>query len=373
MKTAFTKNAVKCALALTWVVGLVSLFQACQQDDVAPAPTITRVRTVSRDSVFVATVQTTLTTSYTAIRTIPVAFDSTTTLGLPGRTYAIIGNNLLTTTAVYFNEFKVEFNPAYLTNTSIIVNIPGTTPFAGNNKLRVVTTGGTAEFDFRIKQPFAGITAVDQLAGNAGDIITITGTTFDGVSSVKFGAITAEITSMSATELKVKVPAGVKADTISVTTPGGTTKYGIPFGFNYLIFDDALATGWVSQGFNGTPTVPSKGVIKRGTASMQYDYTGGFGGWQNFSGGDPIDLTKYKLLKFSLYGGSGTEGKVVKVLLNGNYNGGMQLVLKAGVWQTFAIPLTALGVTTGNLTEVTFQEFSGNVPETIYIDDMGLY
>lgn len=361
------------AIALSWVIGLVAIFQACQKDEVAAPPVIERVRTISRDSMFVVTVQTTLTESYTAIRTIPVAYDSTTNQGRPGFNYAILGRNLGTTTKVYFNDFEVQFNPAYLTNTSIIVNIPAATPFSGSNKLRVVTTGGMAEYDFSIRQPFPGISDIDKLAGRAGDTITITGTTFDGVSSVKFGAITAEITSMTATQLKVKVPAGVTADTISVTTPGGTTKYGVPFGFNYLIFDDALPTGWVSQGYSGTATVPSKGVVKRGTASMQYDYTGGFGGWQNFPGGDPIPLANYRALKFSLYGGTGTDGRAVKVLINGNYDGGLQVILKAGVWQTFFIPLTTLGVTTGNLTEVTFQEFSGNVPETIYIDDMGLY
>lgn len=368
------KTILKCVLALGWVMGLVGAFSACQKsDDVMPAPVITRVRTVSKDSMYVYTVQTSLTTSYTAVRTIPVAFDSTTTLGLPGRTYAILGQNLQTTTAIYFNDVSVYFNPAYVTSTAVLVNIPVTTPFSGSNKLKLVTTGGTVEYTFSIKQPFPAITDVDQLAGKPGDIITLTGTTFDGTSSVKFGTISAEITSLSATQLKVKVPAGVKADTISVTTPGGTTKYGIPFGFKYVLFDDALATGWVSQGYNGTPTVPSKGVVKRGTASMQYDYTGGFGGWQNFPGSDPIVLDNYKALKFSLYGGTGTDGKVVKVLINGNYDKGMQLVLKAGTWQTFAIPLATLGVTTGNLTEVTFQEFSGNVPETIYVDDMGLY
>lgn len=366
------KTILKCALALGWVFTLVGGFSACQKNnDVDPAPVITRVRTVSKDSMYTYTVQTSLTTSTTAVRTVPVAFDSTTTLGVPGRLYAILGQNLQKTTAIYFNDVSVYLNPAYVTSTSILVTIPVTTPFSGSNKLRVVTASGQAEFGFSIKQPFPVITNVDQLAGNPGDIITLTGTTFDNVSAVTFGKTNAEIVTKSPTQIQVKVPAGVTSTTLAITTPGGTTGYSVPFGFNYTIFDDALASGWTASGYNGTPTVPSKGVVKRGTASMQYDYTGGFGGWQNFADGT-VDLTNYTGLKFSLYGGSGTDGKVVKVLLNGNYDKGVQLVLKAGVWQTFAIPLSTLAAT-GKLTEFTIQEFSGNVPETIYLDDVGLY
>ncbi len=368
------KTILNCVLAVCWVAGLVGGFSACQKNDdnVAPAPVITRVRTVSKDSMYTYTVQSSLTTSYTAIRTVPVAFDSTTTLGQPGRMYAILGENLQKTTAIYFNDISVYFNPAFVTNTSIIVTIPVTTPFSGSNKVKVVTSSGQTEFGFSIKQPAPVITNIDQLAGNAGDIITITGTTFDNVSAVSFGTANAEITAKTTTELKVKVPAGVTSTTVAVTTPGGKVAYGIPFGFKYALFEDALIPGWTAAGYNGKPTVPSKGVVKRGTASMQYDYTGGFGGFQNFLGGTPVDLSKYTGIKLALYGGTGTDGKIIKMVLNGNYDKGKQLVLKAGTWQTFSIPLSDLGAT-GTLTEVTFQEFSGNVPETIYIDDLGLY
>lgn len=368
------KTLLRYALALCWVIGLASWFTACKSNDdaVDPAPVISRVRTVSRDSTYTTTVQTSLTATTTATRTIPVALDSTTTLGQPGRLYAIIGENLQKTKAVYFNDVSVYFNPAFVTSTSIMVAIPVTTPFSGSNKVRVETTSGQAEFGFSIKQPFATITNVDQLAGNAGDIITITGTIFDNVSAVTFGTTSAEITAKTPTELKVKVPTGVTSTTLAVTTPGGTTAYSVPFGFKYALFEDALIPGWTAAGYNGKPTVPSTGQVKRGTASMQYDYTGGFGGFQNFLGGTPIVLADYTGIKLALYGGTGTDGKIIKMVLNGNYDKGKQLVLKSGVWQTFSISLSELGAT-GTLTEVTFQEFSGNVPETIYIDDLGLY
>ncbi len=188
-------------LAVCSVVGLATGFTACKSDsnDVDPAPVITRVRTVSRDSTYTTTVQTSLTSTALPTRTIPVALDSTTTLGQPGRLYAIIGQNLQKTKAVYFNDVSVYFNPAFVTSTSIMVAIPVTTPFSGSNKVRVETTSGQAEFGFSIKQPFATITNVDQLAGNASDIITITGTIFDNVSAVRIGTANAEITTKTPT------------------------------------------------------------------------------------------------------------------------------------------------------------------------------
>lgn len=367
------KTTISYSIAFCWLLGIAGSFVACQKnDEVAPAPVISRVRTISKDSVYTYQARYNLDSSYAATRTVPVAFDSTTTLGKPGTMYAILGQNLRATTAIFFNDVSVYFNPTLVRDDVILVSIPTTTPYSGSNKLRVVTTSGSVEFGFSIQQPAPVITDIDQLAGNAGDIVTLTGTTFDNVTGVAFGTAAAEITAKTSTQLKVKVPAGVTSATIAVTTPGGRAAYSIPFGFKYALFEDALLPGWTAASYNGTPTVPSTGVVKRGTASMQYDYTGGYGGFQNFLGGTPISLSNYTGLKLSIYGGSGSDGKIIKMVINGNYDAGKQLVLKAGMWSTFAVPLSTLGAT-GTLTEVTFQEFSGNVPETIYIDDLGLY
>lgn len=367
------KTIIRYSLAVCWFLSLTVGFVACQQDDeVAPAPVITRVRTLSKDSVFTYTAPTNLTATTTIVRTIPVAFDSTTTLGKPGTMYAILGQNLKTTTAIFFNDVSVFFNPALVRDDVILVTIPTTTPYSGSNKLRVVTTGGSAEFGFSIQQPAPTITRVDQLAGQAGDIITINGTTFDNVTAVRFGTLPAEITAKTNTELKVRVPASVTTAAIAVTTPGGTAAYAIPFGFSYAVFADSLATDWYSGGWSGTPEVPSSGAVKRGTSSLKYEYTGGYAGFQLGNDASPVALTGATGLKMSLFGGTGTEGKIIKVVVNGNYDRGVQVVLHAGVWTDYAIPLATLGAS-GTLTQIVFQEFSGNAPEVIYVDDLGLY
>lgn len=367
------KAILRHTLGFLGLLSLIGGFSACNKGDtVAPAPTISRVRTVSKDSVVSYRAQYNIDSSYAATRTVPVKFDSTTSLGKPGTLYAIIGQNLGTVSAVYFNDVNAYFNPGLVTDNSILISIPLTTPFTGSNKLRVVTTGGTAEFTFGIQQPAPIITRVDQAAGNAGDVITITGTTFDNVSAVSFGTTAATIVDKSSTQLKVSVPTVVSSTTLTVKTPGGTTSYSIPFGFQVPVFTDTYASGWSAGGFNGTATAPSTAVVKRGTGSIRFDYTGGYGGFQQFYGGTAIPLATYTGVKFSIYGGTGTEGKVVKLVVNGNYDKGVQLLLHAGTWTDYAIPLSSLSAT-GNLTEITLQEFSGNAPETIYLDDLGLY
>lgn len=367
------KAIIKHFVGLCGLLAVVGSFSACQDnDEVVPAPVISRVRTVSRDSISTYQTPYNLDSSYTATRTTPIAFDSTTALGKPGTLYAIIGQNLQTVSAVYFNDVNAYFNPALVTNTSIVITIPQTTPFTGSSKLRVVTLGGTVEYDFAIQQPAPVITRVDQLAGAAGDVITITGTTFDNVSAVRFGTAVATITEKTATQLNVTVPASVSTAAISVTTPGGTVAYGIPFGFRTPIFTETLTTGWSPGGWNGSSEVPSKGAAKRGTQSLKYEYTGGYGGFQLSNGGPALPLAGATGLKFSIYGGSGTEGKIVKLVLNGNYDAGLQIVLRAGTWTDYAVPFTSLGAT-GSLADITIQEFSGNVPTVIYVDDLGLY
>ena len=107
-----------------WLLGVAGGFVSCQKDnDVAPAPTISRVRTVSKDSVYTYQAQYNLDSTYTATRTVPVAFDSTTMLGKPGTMYAILGQNLSGTTAIYFNDVSVYFNPALVRDDVILVTI----------------------------------------------------------------------------------------------------------------------------------------------------------------------------------------------------------------------------------------------------------
>jgi hypothetical protein len=57
-----------------------------------------------------------------------------------------------------------------------------------------------------------------------GTTVTITGTSFTGVTAVKFGSVSAVFTVVSATQINATAPAGTGSVSVTVTTPGGTSN-----------------------------------------------------------------------------------------------------------------------------------------------------
>lgn len=349
---------------------------SCKKDDETEggkgAPVITRIRTVSKTTTDTLDRAFNLDSTQTITQPKVTAFDSTTTVGKLNNQYAIIGENLLKTTQVIVNGTSVYFNPALLTDKSIIFSVPATAPWGADkeNKIRVVTTSGSAESEFVIQQPPATITSLNPVAAGAGEIITINGTVFDAVTSVRFDDKEAEIVSSSPTQIRVKVPAGVVQAYVFVTTPGGTTRSVSSFGFKKLIFDDALAPGFdLWGGWGGTQNVNNTTTVKRGTKSVRIDYVGGYGSplQLGYSGAE-LKFSDYTAVKISIYGGAGTEGKLVKLQFNGA--DGKDLILHEGVWTDYTVPISEI-TKAGTLTEIRLQEFSGNAPSVIYVDDFG--
>jgi hypothetical protein len=364
---------------LYWILSLALIFgvTSCKKSNDAGngVPVITRVRTVSK-TITVDSVnhRITLDSSSVYSQTEVVKFDSTTTNGNLNNQYAIIGQNLGTVTKVSFNGVSAYFNPALVTNTSIIITIPANAPWGPTqpNKLTVVTLHGTASFDFVIQQPPPVITSFGPLAGAAGDTVTITGTVFDNVSSVKFGTVPATIISSTSTQIKVKIPQGVVQAYLFVTTPGGTTQSAAAFGFKYVVYDDALAKDWQNWSWSSTVDFAYTTIVKRGTDAISETYTGGYAGLQLGFTGAAIDVASNGLtaIKFSIYGGTGTNGKHVKVIVSGGWGTTIDVTLTEGAWSDYTIPLSQLGSPT-TISSVVLQEDSGNAPSTIYVDDIG--
>jgi hypothetical protein len=94
----------------------------------------------------------------------------------------------------------------------------------------------------------ATVTAVSPVAGGAGTLITITGTNFGSTAAdvaVQFGAVNATVETISATEIKVRVPvaAVIGATTIKVTKDGKTASA------NFTV-NDPLVGAWQAEGLN---------------------------------------------------------------------------------------------------------------------------
>jgi len=370
MKIIYKNPIVICLTGLFFMLMFVA---SCKKEvEGQGMPTITRVRTLVKPG-----------------EAQPIALDSTVTSGDVGATYVIEGENLKSTNKVEFNGVSAYLNTALFSDRSIVVMIPATASWINQTgKLVLTNASGTVSFDFSIKQPPPVVTDLSQFAGNAGDQITITGLRFDQVSSVKFGTIEAQVVSSTSTELKVTVP-NAAIGAVSVTTPGGTgtgpyVSYDgtavpilLPFGFKHLFYDDQITAGYDFNFGGASGDLSNTEMVKRGNHAIKLTYTGNYAGYAVGSN-DLVDLSDKTYVKFSIYGTTGTEGKVVKVALGDFDNRQVSIVLHAGKWTTYVVPLERFqnashpGKPT-SLNWIGFQELSGNAPETIFLDDIGVY
>jgi hypothetical protein len=141
----------------------------------------------------------------------------------------IQGNNLASTREIYFNDFYADFNPAYITATNIVVQIPGGTPNLGTdpnapNQIKVVTEHGEAYFDFIIFPPPAVVSYISNEFADAGDTVYLLGLYFFLVDSIIFpGNIPATEfqTTPDGKYCSVVVPEGATSGPLKIVSAGG--------------------------------------------------------------------------------------------------------------------------------------------------------
>jgi hypothetical protein len=287
-----------------------------------------------------------------------------------GEWIVIKGAHLATTFKVEFNTISVSDSLYYADDSTVTVKIPANLPDPINNPITVTTKYGTATYGFKIMQPAPIINGFNPEAGATGDQVTISGNHFNGVTEVKFDNAVATIVSKSNQELKVNVPAGITSAFITVTTPVGSVTSLTRFGFKYIIYDERLLTGWSNTSYSSTAVFNHTTTVKRGTTAISNAYTVGFGGFRVSKAAPALSLAGYSAVKFSVFGGPGTEGKRARVIINGVSTTAFQIVLKEGAWSTFEIPLSNFN-NPATLTSIEIKEFSGLVV-TVFLDDIGL-
>lgn len=370
--------------SLLAIVMLVLGFTACKKSDLGGtgAPVVTRVRLYSKtDTIPNVVHRVTLDSSNTYSDTRVVSFDSTVANARLGTQYAILGSNLLSTTSITLNGASVYFNPTLVTDKAIIITIPSTgIPFGPSqtNKLVITTRYGKVSYAFGVQQPPPIITDFAPLAANAGDTITINGSVFDGLTGVTFDKVPATIIGKpTTTQIRVLLPAGVVQAYVYITTPGGTTRSAASFGFKYVLYADALATGFGGNGggYDGYGSVrdyKSTAHPKRGPYAIAVTFGSAYGALQ--IGGGPLDVTKLGLtaIKISVYGDPATikPGDMAQVVLNGKYGSAVKVSLSPGKYTDYTIPLSALG-SPASISELVIQGLGVAAPSTIYVDDIG--
>lgn len=283
----------------------------------------------------------------------------------------IRGTNLATTFKVDFNSVLSPDSLFYADDSSITVRIPPVLPDPVNNPVTVTTKYGKATYNFKIMQPAPVITGFDPMAGPAGTQVTIRGNYFRGVSEVRFDNTVTPIVSSTSTQIVVNVPAGVTSAYIFVTTPVGTARSPLAYGFRYVIYEDVLTATWSNTSYSATAVLNNTANLRRGNNSIGVNYTAGFGALRLSKANPALSTTGYTALRFSVFVSAASVGKKVKVMLNGQTATGVTLTFADAGWNEYQIPLTSLGGY-ATITSVTMQEFS-SVLQELYFDDIGLF
>jgi Surface glycan-binding protein B xyloglucan binding domain len=190
----------------------------------------------------------------------PVSSDSLLVGAAQGKLIAIIGENLGGAVEMWFNDRIASLNPTYITNTSIIVNVPPQIPLAINNKLKIIFKDGKTllyNFEVQISKPTVNNMLCEYVL--TGEDATIRGDFFYAPVTVTFtGGVTGTIVSVEDKVVKVKVPAGALPGPITVKTNFGETKSNFWFRDNRNIFlSSDPYTGWWNASFVVTAPAPT--------------------------------------------------------------------------------------------------------------------
>lgn len=192
----------------------------------------------------------------------PALSDSLLVGTFMGSLIAIVGDNLADTREIWFNDQKATLNPSYITNKSILVNVPSTVPSTVTNKIRFVFGDGSELLhDFSINIPAPVIAGAKCEYVPDGGTMVLYGDFFFEPKVYFPGDLQGEIVSLSKTEIQVKVPDGAEPGNVVVKTNFGTAKSGFQFRDNrnvLLDYDGRNHETWTAPIVN-TPLAPCSG------------------------------------------------------------------------------------------------------------------
>lgn len=148
-----------------------------------------------------------------------------------GNTVCLVGDNLRSIYELYFNDQKATLNTSYMTDHTILVDIPKNIPEEVTNKIYMITkSGAKVDFDFNVMVPAPVVSSMSCEYAPAGSEAVLYGDYFVDDPNVPLtismpGDITVEgeqITSITKTAVKFIVPEGAVQGNIRVKSIYGT-------------------------------------------------------------------------------------------------------------------------------------------------------
>ena len=189
------------------------------------------------------------------------AKDSIITAASMRSTVCVVGENLRSVTALFFNDQPAVLNTSYMTDHTLIVTVPNEIPDLVTDKIYFVTQSkDTVAYDFHVIIPAPVVSSMSNEWAAAGEEVTIVGDYFldyeDYPLTVHIGDFTlprSAIKSITKNRITFVMPEGVPHEKVSVESIYGETEGAFQYMDNrgmLFDFDTPCKTGTV-LGNNG--------------------------------------------------------------------------------------------------------------------------
>ncbi len=252
--------------------------------------------------------------------------DSLITAASTGSTICLVGENLRSIYELYFNDLKAILNNSYMTDNTVIVDVPRTIPSLVSNKIYMITQSkDTVTYDFSVSVPAPTLNAMSCEYAPAGSEVTITGNYFVDDPNVPLevvfpnGATVRDFTAMTQSSISFVMPDCSESGAIQVSTIYGKTTSV----FHYkdqrgMLFDFDGMTGLSNHGWHARDIITDEtsiagNYVRLGDGASAMSADGGWndsqfafeywcGSWdtpQNVTSGEGIAL--HNLVDFSDY------------------------------------------------------------------------
>ena len=252
----------------------------------------------------------------------------------------LVGDNLTSIKELYFNDQKAQLNTSYITNHTMIVQVPENIPAKVDDKIYMITKDGeTVTYDFHVAVPAPAVNTMSCEYAKAGEEVTIYGNYFINDPNVPLtvtlpdGQEITQFTKLTQSTISFIMPQCDAEGKLTVTSVYGETESGFHYNDSRgILFDfdtpwdgvNVLGNhGWHDRVILAGETSLSGKFVQLGDGSAVMSEDGGWkdkyfsfeywcGSWdtpQKMTSGDGValnqlvDFTNYKnmSLKFEMY------------------------------------------------------------------------
>ncbi len=258
--------------------------------------------------------------------------DSLLTAAYMGNSLCFVGENLKSVYKMVFNDQEATLNNSYITDHTLLVDVPSTIPGEVSNKIYIYNKAGEhVEYDFQVLVPGPSIVSMSNEHAPVGSTATLYGDYFiddpNVPLTVMIGDKEARIKEFTKGTLAFVVPEGATENEITVTTVYGEAtssfRYMDTRGMLFNFDNDTHPTnhGWHAQVIESDATSLEGNFLRLGDPGVTLDEAGGWndgnfsfeywpGDWENpvtYANAprltDVVDFSKWEkmALKFELF------------------------------------------------------------------------